>query len=186
MNWWWLYKRFKKITGSRQNDEKKRRPIHVFSHYYHHHHHPHHHHHHHLLIILWTLLSKLVEQKDNEIHALASKLSSEEKDLYDQLISHDKELKQAATISRCCRRERLISRPSNMYEMVAMYTQSHLLSALSSMGLIDLPIIAINWDLPEVSSDQLKAIIDLLRCDSHRQVSQRASASPQRSHEHHH
>jgi non-ribosomal peptide synthetase component F len=35
------------------------------------------------------------------------------------------------------------------------------------MGLIDLPIIAINRDLPEVSSKQLKAIMDLPRCDSH-------------------
>ncbi len=46
------------------------------------------------------MFSKLVEQKDNEIHALVSKLSSIEKDYHNRQISHDKELKQAATISQ--------------------------------------------------------------------------------------
>ena len=51
-------------------------------------------------------------------------------------------------------------------EAVAVFTQPHLLSSLSTMGLIDIPIIAINRDLPEASSDLLKALICLPRCDS--------------------
>ncbi len=49
---------------------------------------------------LVSTLTKLVEQKDNKIHTLASKLSSIEKDYHNRLISHDKELKQADTISQ--------------------------------------------------------------------------------------
>ena len=49
---------------------------------------------------LVSTLNKLVEQKDNEIHVLVSKISAIEKDRHDQLISHDKELKQADTISQ--------------------------------------------------------------------------------------
>jgi len=49
---------------------------------------------------LVSTLTKLVEQKDNEIHTLASKLSSIEKDYHNRQISHDKELKQADTISQ--------------------------------------------------------------------------------------
>lgn len=49
---------------------------------------------------LVSTLTKLVEQKDIEIHELASKLSLIEKDYHNQQISHDKELKQADTISQ--------------------------------------------------------------------------------------
>jgi len=61
--------------------------------------------------------------------------------------------------------EHRIQQVLELSESIAVYTQPHLLSVLSSLSLINVPIIVIHRDLPEASSDQVNAIRSLPKCD---------------------